>query len=511
MHSKNSCGCCSWIQSALQTEKVQIAEWLLSNRCATDEISNSNCVGPGLSLVHIAMQYSSCTKFLKSLLRTCPSYTWDLAAITPIHIAVAAGNLRGLKAFLATISKNWTGDRLKSILERPVKLGDIHMTRFSFRNPAVNRLKNAAPYRATALNLAAYKNEISMVNILLEHGVNVNLLDSRLVSPLYCACWSGSVETMRILLTAGANPNLHDGRGTSCLQVAAMCPSRSNEAVVLLLENDADAYVCDMLGDNALCWAVNPIAATDLLGAGNSVTHKSSSINMSNRLMHRNRSMMAWMMNSGFAVAPWIFGDISLLGSKRPRIASQAAMLLLKKIWKLSSHPTRIEKSEHSYYSIISQAAVIGAESLLGQMLDCRSDAHSFEDPFGDPLRLSCQYGRLESVKILILRGSKSRSIEISTIIRAWHYSKHHPGIRNWILLGRFIEQNKITFTPFAGEEETLSFSPWSGFQKVIVPLTSWYGKNNRSMLEFAEFLAMADRQRMVEFSLRYNSIQSQL
>ncbi|KAK4560770.1 hypothetical protein LTR86_005349 [Recurvomyces mirabilis] len=79
---------------------------------------------------------------------------------------------------------------------------------------------------------------LSIVQLLIEHGMNVNALDGLHRSPLYYAAEGGSESILQALLDAGANPAAERHESSTPLQVASF---RGHESVVkLLLQAGAD-------------------------------------------------------------------------------------------------------------------------------------------------------------------------------------------------------------------------------------------------------------------------------
>jgi len=59
-----------------------------------------------------------------------------------------------------------------------------------------------------------------LFELLLDHGANVNIKDTRGYSSLYCALVSGNTNAIAMLLQHGANPRLKDDYGKTVLQYA---------------------------------------------------------------------------------------------------------------------------------------------------------------------------------------------------------------------------------------------------------------------------------------------------
>ena len=94
-------------------------------------------------------------------------------------------------------------------------------------------------YGSTALQLAAYGNQVIVVELLLDRDANVNLpQNGEFGSPLQAASCSGSEEIVQMLLEHGAEVSTPRGKYVSALQYASR---RRNESIVrMLLEHGAN-------------------------------------------------------------------------------------------------------------------------------------------------------------------------------------------------------------------------------------------------------------------------------
>jgi ankyrin repeat protein len=78
--------------------------------------------------------------------------------------------------------------------------------------------------RVKALMLAASRNRVKMVRLLLAAGGDPNTRLEYGATPLMAAATWGSTETARVLLEAGADPNFTDEEGLTALDMAVqMC------------------------------------------------------------------------------------------------------------------------------------------------------------------------------------------------------------------------------------------------------------------------------------------------
>ncbi|CAK9133634.1 unnamed protein product [Ilex paraguariensis] len=82
----------------------------------------------------------------------------------------------------------------------------------------------------TPLHAAAMANDVELVKIILDAGVDVNIRDVHNVIPLHVALARGAKSCVGLLLSAGANCNLQDDEGDNAFHMAA-------EAAKMIREN----------------------------------------------------------------------------------------------------------------------------------------------------------------------------------------------------------------------------------------------------------------------------------
>jgi uncharacterized protein len=107
---------------------------------------------------------------------------------------------------------------------------------------------------ATALQWAAYRNDLQMADMLIGAGAKVALRNREGASPLYLAGVNGSPEMIERLLKAGADVNEPGPQGETPLMLAAR--NGNLAALKVLLEHKADVNAKDKIrGTTPLMWA----------------------------------------------------------------------------------------------------------------------------------------------------------------------------------------------------------------------------------------------------------------
>ena len=130
---------------------------------------------------------------------------------------------------------------------------------------------------ATALQWAAYRDDLQSTDTLLKAGAKVNAANDLGATALWNASQNGSEATVKRLLDAGANPNLALTSGETPLMVA----SRTGSAAVaeLLIAKGADLNAAGPRKQTALMWAVaqrHPEVVKVLLAHGANIHARSA-------------------------------------------------------------------------------------------------------------------------------------------------------------------------------------------------------------------------------------------
>jgi ankyrin repeat protein len=134
------------------------------------------------------------------------------------------------------------------------------------------------PDGATAIQWAAYNNDLSMADLLIAAGADVKLANNDGATPMRLAAINGSGPMLEKLIQAGADPNERDMDGNTPLMFAAR--NGNLDALKVLVDHKADVNAKENLrGTTPLMWAVSeshPAAVEFLIQHGANVSAASN-------------------------------------------------------------------------------------------------------------------------------------------------------------------------------------------------------------------------------------------
>ena len=155
---------------------------------------------------------------------------------------------------------------------------------------------------ATAIQWAAYRDDMEMAGLLISAGANVKLANREGATALYLASIHGNPAMIDKLLNAGADPNERGPEGETPLMLASRAGNL--DAIKVLLDHKADINAKDKIrGTTALMWAseqAHPAAVQLLIARGANVSAatepdtRNSRNNLANTVTQR--------LNSSFGV-----------------------------------------------------------------------------------------------------------------------------------------------------------------------------------------------------------------
>ena len=152
-----------------------------------------------------------------------------------------------IRAFAAAMEENvWTEILLHSEpMQFAARFGNVPAVRALLKSGVgVNDIVDE--WKSTALHHAAGWGHPAAVEILIEAGADLNMIDSRGATPLGTACFEGQTTVLMLLINAGADVNLTGDTGETPLHIAA---GKGREACAALLVQAGADLNARNLGD----------------------------------------------------------------------------------------------------------------------------------------------------------------------------------------------------------------------------------------------------------------------
>lgn len=117
----------------------------------------------------------------------------------------------------------------------------------------------------TPLHVAILQGHDACVNLLIQHGADVNALSRKKKTPLHIAALHGRSQWVTPLIKAGAQINEIDDYGNTALQLAVSHSREDFSVVKILLEHQADQTISNKNKDFPLHTAIKNDASLELL------------------------------------------------------------------------------------------------------------------------------------------------------------------------------------------------------------------------------------------------------
>jgi ankyrin repeat protein len=294
----------------------------------------------------------------------------------------------------------------------------------------------------TALHVAILTSSISIIHVLLDAGANIHAIDYAGSSALHLAVRVGPVTIVDELLKRGAEISTHDDHGLSALAIASCC--RDMGVVQLLLR---DGNHVQELEDTA--YLVSMISGSRWAGCS-----------------------LALNLGSALNGCDYLWGWEDIEASRLRKLLRRLhAPSLLRNLM-----ASKVKLISCGHLGPLDEACDRGRIEVAVVLLEAGAFVNLECGPSGTPLLHACRAGRFGIVRILIRRGAVISYKRGSEIISALHAAKHFPEIVQWILVERFIDQQKIEkcsstqrakFVLRAGSSTKKSYAPATSAKEV--------------------------------------------
>jgi len=511
------------VLEALHRGKVAIAEALIKKGASIAGETCGKWLTKGYNALHCAVYSPGLEEFTRVLLARC-STTELLQQTSPVnamHIAVAVGNNEGLKRFLdafytgmkaqsssaaagrladeATIINckaksngdslmapatpgtspprpSWRSAKLDPrraeliapLLEVQIRRRELQWSWTLSRTCTTNHISSGTP-----LHVAAFTGNASAARILLRYGALVDSLDEYFRTPLHLACMNGYLDVVKLLLERGANINARELNWSTPVSLAI---EKGRIAILEYLVNQgADLSLLDLRENTVLLLAMrsgHPGALSLFLDTESfaEIQHKPDYVGMSPwrwAFTYPKEAMCTLILNSEVDLTQCE----PMWGSILNAPYSNETVSLLKRV--MRRLPKEVVSRFINYKSTVSrtplyEAAARSRDQVMEILINAGAEIEAEGGELGTPLMAACAAGRLGAVEVLIQRGARTSYLKDGKVVNAIETAKYYPPIVQYLLVGRYTKQLKLTAEPDCGIEREVSM--WSGLSTIDVP-----------------------------------------
>ncbi|KZL87412.1 ankyrin unc44 [Colletotrichum incanum] len=364
----------------------------------------------------------------------------------------------------------------------------------------------------TPLLIAVDETNVEMMEVLLESGADVNMPDLDVFdTPLHEAARASCLDGASLLLNHGANPNLRNSRSFTPLTLAV--EQGHLEMAELLVEHGADIHVCDADGMSLLNTCGEESRDPEMfiwlmsLGLDPYRLDKAGYTPIHDVIL--NNAFPNLTFNHGFdfsRVRDIRKGFLSLVIEFNHKKANDILLRLLKRLPRANAVEL-VNSTPEAFVSPLCNAVIRDELDSIPTLLRHGADINAEGSAEGSALMVACVKRRLKAVKILVRHGasiSYQTTIDGVPVFRsALEYAKPFPYIVRWLLVDRYTRLRSIE----SASETTgqAMITPWSGGQVVGYEL-SGIGINTgrRSGETGLEYLRRLD---VIRWSLRGQTV----
>ena len=472
------CSGCTPLLYSLHRGQYSIARYLASQGCSTKGNTCGMWCTRGFTAFHYAAAYGDVELLRLLLEKSASEVLLNHDPIHPIHVAVLRNNVDCVKVILDHVSQGTNSNTvvflhctdvtvtlgkgrtisdplgtLQEALDRIVNVqvraydtgwqlhGEGFPRDFTTARPlqiaaSVGNLKTISMLlahgasidavdgrHATALHYAADHDRIAMVKLLLEAGANRNALNLDLHSPAMIAAKQGYVHCVRVLMEAGANIQLRNKDGQTALHLAAKFGAKD---MLMFLMSKMSVYELgteDICGLSALYFAI-----------GHSVIPIKPVLSL---------APPAAVYESQI----WNIMNAAILSRSKIEIK-----IFLRRI-PACLLPRLLNHHELGRGTPLHLVAIDGKLDIINLLLDKGAQLEIEACEHGTALMGASATGRLASVKFLVAKGARTSYTQDGKVYSALLAAKYYPEVRQWLLVGRFVEGPKL-LTYKEGEEE---------------------------------------------------------
>ena len=425
-----SCGTCTPILLAAESGFLEITSLLIQRGSSLKSTTCKTHNTPGYTAFHLAAMYGHSELLRLMLQKEDPGPSDTL--ITPMHLAAINDQFECLEMLLnhhyqfEAAAKNVINIKCSS---------DPTVNKSTFRaGPNFTPLKCLG---GTALQLATMHGSKSCVRLLLRYEADLEIVDERGWTPFLWAAAVGSQPIIRMLVEAGAKIHVRDYWGYNAIHLAAGlcgCPKILDQLQRVGVLPRQQGYDGSRPLHHASA-SENYEAASLLVSRG----HRFTDID-SNRM-----SVFRAALDSGITRLRSLAIDFSSeptftsLAYSSPLVPVyftwdvKATKYIIRKTKKVGCAEF-IDHGSDKYFPALAEAAMRNNVTFVNLLLDEGANINGQWRGEGPPLKLACEMGHIETVRILVECGADTAWIRNDdTSETAVYAARYHKGVSNWL------------------------------------------------------------------------------
>lgn len=330
----------------------------------------------------------------------------------------------------------------------------------------------------TPLHHAASVGNLDALNLLIQNGADVNAIDMDQDTPLIVASMNNQLDIVREILANGAAMECRGFKGYTAM---AWAVQKGHLDIVQLLDlkSGFSQHFMDVIGENLASlarlgdWPVDTFKYLIARGVDPQQYDRDGSCAL--RLALNHSDIRDYIVQSRSMVALRPRPSVCKTYNSFSEAAAKNEINFLKRIYlSLPRVEAQIllDMDGWWYGSPLCEAAAGNYTQVAELLLVLHANIEQDGSSFGTPLMCAIACGKLEMVKLLVRRGANLEYTDENGTYRSGLLaSLPHPKVTEWLLVGRFQDQNKLTNAASSDEATVI---PWSGIRAIRVVLRSW-------------------------------------
>ncbi|KAK3542269.1 hypothetical protein QTP86_021992 [Hemibagrus guttatus] len=279
-----------------------------------------------------------------------------------------------------------------------IELSNLEVFKVLVSNKA--QLEKRLPNQMSALHLAIQSGSMPITEILLDMGMDPNIIGAKEQMPLHLSAIHNQPALMALLLQNGAQINAVTQEGFTALHLASQ--SGHKEAVAQLLEGKADVHAQDRQARTALHWAAaqGDVGIVKLLlfaGSNADAVEKDRKTPLHLAAIAGHAQTVSTLLTAKAKVAAKDMDGCTALhyAAKNGHIRAATALLTF-------SQNKNVNERNIWRRTPLHLAAEYGKERVIGLLLERQAKINAIDNNKDMPLHWACRTGHLGTVQKLV-------------------------------------------------------------------------------------------------------------